>query len=145
MDGLLKTAIKKMLLMQVCLLGVLILVSIAFSRGLLSPRELGIAMVILFIAIFISLRLIRKKLAKQIAEPAIALDDDTRRRILRGIWMRKVWIGVLALLLLVGIANGVANRAWLPTLAGVGMNLLWMYVTAHEIRRLRERINVTRE
>jgi hypothetical protein len=79
------------------------------------------------------------------AESAIALDDDTRRRILRGIWIRKVWIGVLALLLPFGIANGVAQRAWFPTLAGVGMDLLWMYVTAHEIRRLRERINLTRE
>jgi hypothetical protein len=79
------------------------------------------------------------------AEPAIALDDDTRRRILRGIWVRKVWIGVLALLLPLGIANGVAQRAWLPTLVGVGVNLLWMYGSALAIRRLRERINLSRE
>jgi hypothetical protein len=81
---------------------------------------------------------------KSSAEPAIALDDDTRRRVLRGIWMRKVWIGVLALLLPLGIANGVVHRAWLPTLVGVGVNLLWIYVSAQEIRRLQERINLSR-
>ena len=79
------------------------------------------------------------------AGPEIALTDDTRRRILRAIWMRKVWIGVLALLLPFGIANGVAQRAWLPTLVGVGMNLLLMFVSARQIRRLRERINLSQE
>jgi hypothetical protein len=79
------------------------------------------------------------------AEPAIALDDHTRRRILREIWMLKVWIGVLALLLPLGIANGVAHRAWSPTLVGVGVNLLWMYGSALAIRRLRERLNLSQE
>jgi hypothetical protein len=79
------------------------------------------------------------------AEPTIALDDDTRRRFVRGIWIRKVWIGVLAVLLPLGIANGVTQHAYFPTLVGVGMNLLWMYLTAKQINRLRERINLTRE
>jgi hypothetical protein len=65
LDGLIKTAIKKLLVLQVCLLGVMILVAIAFLRGLLSARDLGIVALVLFIATVISLRLIRKKLAKQ--------------------------------------------------------------------------------
>jgi len=78
-------------------------------------------------------------------EPAIAPEDDNRKRILRGIWMRKVWIGVLALLLPLGIANGVAHHAWLPSLVGMGMNLLWMYASALGIKRLREQLNLSRE
>jgi hypothetical protein len=46
-----------------------------------------------------------------------------------------VWIGVLAVCLPIGIVNGVAHRAWLPTLIGVGMNLLLMYAAMLEIRR----------
>ena len=145
MYGVPKVVFKNLLLLQVCLLGALFLASMAFSRGLLSPRALGIAMVTLLIAFFVSLGHIRKKLANEIGEPAIAPDDNTRRSILRGILMRKIWIGVLALLLPVGIANGIAHHAWLPTLAGGGMNLLWMYFTAQQIRRLREPTNLTRD
>jgi|HubBroStandDraft_2_1064218.scaffolds.fasta_scaffold3518657_1 hypothetical protein len=65
MDGLIKTPIKGLILLQVCLMGAMILVAIAFLRGLLSARELGVAGLILFIATIISLRIIRKKLAKQ--------------------------------------------------------------------------------
>ena len=65
MDGFIKTAIKRLLLLQVCLLGALILVSIAFLRGLLSRLEFGIAVLILFMGTVISLRLVRQKLAKQ--------------------------------------------------------------------------------
>jgi hypothetical protein len=65
MDGLTKTAIKKLLVLQVCLLGLMILVAIAFIRGLLSARDLDIAALILLIATVISLRQMRRKLAKQ--------------------------------------------------------------------------------
>jgi hypothetical protein len=137
--GLPKAVFKKLLLLQVCLLGALSLMVMALIRGLLSPREFGIiGIVTLFIAFFVSFSLIRNKLAKQVTEPPIALDDDARKRILRGIWMRKVWICVLAVLLPFGIANGVADRAWLPTFVGVGMNLLLMYGSAQQIRRLRD-------
>jgi hypothetical protein len=141
MFGIPKATFKKLLLLQVCLLGALFLAIMAFSRGLFSPRELGIAMVILFIAYFISLGLISKKIAKQSAESAIALDDDTRRRILREIWMMKAWIGLLAVSLPIGIVNGVANRAWLPTSVGVAMNVLLTYALLQAIKRWRKRLN----
>jgi hypothetical protein len=141
MYGLPKAVFKKLLLLQVCLLGAIFLALFAFSRGLLSPRALGIAMVALFIIFFFSLGLLRKNLAQKSAKTVTPFDDDTRRRISRGIWMRKVLIGVLALLLVVGIGNGVGHRAYFPTLAGGVMNLLWMYITAQQIKRLRGRID----
>jgi hypothetical protein len=141
MYGVPKAVFKKLLLLQLCLWGALSLVVVALIRGLLSPREFGIIGIVTFIAFFVSFGLIRNKLAKQITEPPIALDDDTRKRILRGIWMMKAWIGILVLSLPIGVANGVANRAWLPTSVGVAMNLLLTYVALQEIKRRRKRLN----
>jgi hypothetical protein len=86
-----------------------------------------------------------KKSIASSEEPGPAVDDDARDRILRDIRKRKVWIGVLMVLLPIGIANGVIHRAWLPTLAGVGISLLIVYVAIHEIKHQRKRLNLTRE
>lgn len=69
--------------------------------------------------------------------PSPVVDDDTRDRILRDIRKWKVWIGVFVLLP-IGVANGAAHRAWLPTLPGVGISLLIVYVARREIKRICE-------
>jgi hypothetical protein len=130
------------------ILGIPSLLFLGLVYNALSPREWSIGLLAWFatIALWATLKKrAEKKALVSSAEPAIALDDDARRRILRQIWMSKAWIGVLALLLPVGIANGVAHRAWLPTFVGVGMNLLWMSVAAQEIKRRRKRLNLSRQ
>jgi hypothetical protein len=132
----------------VVIFGVPAILCLGLAYGSLSPREWAIG----FIAWFATLllwaiigKLVAKKTLASSAEPAIALDDDAHKRILREIWLCKAWIGILAVLLPVGIANGVVHRAWLPTVTGVGMSLLWMYVTAQAIRRRRGQLNLTRQ
>jgi hypothetical protein len=58
-------------------------------------------------------------------EPAV--DDKKCRRILRGIGMGKVWIGVLVVRLPIGTANGTIHRAWLPTAAGLRISPFLVY------------------
>ena len=130
------------------ILGVPALLFLALVYNALSPRGWSIGLLAWFatIALWATLKKrAEKKAFRPSADPPIALDDDTRRRISRRIWMSKVWIGVLVLLLPVGIANGVAHRAWLATFVGVGMNLLLMYVAAQEIKRRQKRLNLTRQ
>ena|SRR5690348_14420076 len=75
-------------------------------------------------------------------EPVVPLDDRTRRRILRRVKTYKIWFGVLVVCLPLGIANGVAQRAWLPTIGGVGISLFLMYGTLQMIRGLRKRLDL---
>jgi hypothetical protein len=132
----------------VAIFGVPALLFVGVVYGFLSPREWGGGMLSWFAALLLATtvgKLTAKKSPASSGVPAVALDDHSRKRILREIWVRKAWIGILAVSLLIGGANGAAHRAWLPTLIGVGMALLWMYVTAREIRRRRERIDLTRQ
>lgn len=119
------------------------------SYGILSEREWAMGALVWAAMLPVLIIILHKWAAKKVlassAEPAVVLDEDTRRRILREIWLRKAWIGILAVLLPVGIANGAAHRAWLPTLGGVAITLSLMYVAALEIRRRRERLNLTRQ
>jgi hypothetical protein len=89
----------------------------------------------------------RKRATKKlewIAEPQIAVDDETRKRLLSNIRWWKVWIALLVVLLPVGIAKGMAHRAWLPTLAGTAISLLLIYAAIIDIKRKQERLNLTR-
>jgi len=119
-----------------------VLLSLGAARGILSSREAIIATLVWSIGLCASVVILGRRAAKKYGVPRgalqPALDDATRRFLLRAIWRRKVWIGVLAVLLPIGIANGAAHRAWLPTLAGAGMSLLWIYVSIQAIKRLRK-------
>src|SRR5277367_4633685 len=130
------------------ILGVPTLLFLGAVYNVVSPREWGIGLLawfaILPLGAFVRKMTQKKNLASGGQLPP-ALDARARKRILRGIWFKKVWIVLLAVSLPVGVAGGVAQRAWLPTLVGVGINLLWMYVTIVEIRRRRERLGLSRQ
>lgn len=83
-----------------------------------------------------------RKNAASTYDPIVPLDDRTRRRILRRIRTYKIWVGVLVVCLPIGIANGVAQRAWLPTIGGVGISLFLMFGTLQMIRRLKKRLDL---
>jgi hypothetical protein len=130
----------------VVILGFQALLYLGLAYSILSFREWGIGLLAWF-AIPLLWTVVRKLAPKNdlasSGEPAIALSERARKRSLRGIWITKAWICLLAVALPFGIANGVAHRAWLPTLIGVGMNLLLMHVAIQRIRWRRERLNLT--
>ena len=117
---------------------------VAAAHQAISPRELGIGMVSWFAALLVFAAFRKRAADKGTVVPRpdtpTLLDRDARRRVQRQILVRKIWIGVLVVLLPIGIANGIAHRAWLPMLGGVGISLLWIYVTIGEIRRRRKRL-----
>jgi uncharacterized membrane protein YfcA len=141
-----KTTLSKSVAL-IAIFGTMAMLFLGFLYGILSPREWAFGMLACFAGLLL-LAIVRKQMTRNNllsnAEPAIALDDRARRRIHRRIWMNKVWIGVLAVCLPVGIGNGISHRAWVPTLVGVGMNLLLMYVAIWEIRRRRTLLNSPR-
>ena len=130
------------------ILGVPAPLCLGLAYGTLSPREWAIGLLVWF-AMLLLLAIVGKLAAKKTpspnVEPAIALNDEIRRRILREIWVTKAWIGVLSVLLPVGIVDGVVHHAWLPTLVGVGISLTLMYVAAQEIKRRRKSIDLNRQ
>ena len=144
-------AAKKPLLKTVALLvilGVPALLCLGLADNRLSPRAWAIGLLAWFVALLswmIVVKLAAKKTPASSPESAIVLDDYIRRRILRRIWIQKTWIGILAILLPIGIVDGITHRAWLPTSGGVGISLLWMCLAAQDIRQSRKRLTSTRE
>src|SRR5216683_524514 len=80
MDRMIKTFFRRMLLLSVSV-GLMILLAVEFGRGLLSPRELGIALLILCVAIGSGTVLIIRKSASEYREaPEASIDDVARKR-----------------------------------------------------------------
>lgn len=131
----------------VVIIGVPPLLFMGAIYGLLSAPEWAIGM-IAWVATLLFWASARKRPIENnltsIAEPSTAVDDDARNRIVHEIRKRKVWIGVLVAVLPIGIANGVAHRAWLPTSAGVAMSLSIVYVAIREIKHQRKRLSLIR-
>ena len=121
---------------------------IGFAYRLLSPREWAWGFIAWFAAVvlwtLLRKRVYKKTLVESTAEPAIALDDDARKLILQEIWVRKAWIAIFAVLLVIGIADGVTHRAWLPTLTGGAVSLSLMYALAQRIKQQRDRLDLSR-
>jgi drug/metabolite transporter (DMT)-like permease len=81
MDGMTKTLFRRLLLLSVCSVGVTILLALEFGRGLLSPRELGIALLILCVAIGGgAVLIIRKSVSEHREGPKSSIDDVARKR-----------------------------------------------------------------
>src|SRR5208282_3354607 len=98
----------------------LFLLTIARVRGIISPREHAIGMLAWAVALVILMTVLGRRSAKQLRRSLGGLsaeDGDTTRKCLRDIRATKVWAGVLAVLLLIGIVNGISKHAWLPTIS----------------------------
>jgi Na+/melibiose symporter-like transporter len=127
----------------IVIIGIPAVLFLNVTRDILSPREWAIGMIGWF-AMLLLWTMLRKRAARPItssAELPTGLDDRTRKRISRVIWINKVWIGLLVVGLLFGTANGVAHHAWLPTLVGLGINQWLMWFAVREIRRQRQRLD----
>lgn len=128
-------------------LGCLSLLALAYSRGVLSLRQLAGGMLVWMVCPFFLARFLAKRTAQSqgisSGQPATPVDDVGRKRILRAIRTRKIWIGVLAVCLPLGIASAITHRAYLPLLTGGAMNLLLMYVAKEDIKRLKKRLTAS--
>jgi hypothetical protein len=75
--------------------GSLVLLPVGAAYGILSPREFGIGLLLWF-AMIVAIAIVRRLTVKPSATGSqIAVDERARRRILRGIRMNKIWIGLL--------------------------------------------------
>ena len=133
------------ILILVVIFGVPILLGLGAGYGVLSPREWAFGMIGWF-ATLLLLASARKRAAQKKptsgVEQGSAVDDDARRRMLREIRERKIWIGVLVIVLPIGIVNGITHQAWLATLGGTGISLMFMYVAMREIRQRRKKLGL---
>jgi hypothetical protein len=142
MDGMIKTLMRRLLPLSSCSVGAMVLLALAFSRGLLSPRGLGIAILALGVAAGIWAVLIVKKSAKEFKEPSgpsgLSIDAVTRKRRLLGIRVGKIAIVVLALLLIFGLLQG---GPLLPLLVGAIVNLCIMGAVIQVVVRLQRSLH----
>jgi hypothetical protein len=80
-----------------------------------------------------------------LGEERSPVNDNARKRMLRDVRKWKLWVGILTVLLAIGIADGIAHRAWLPTLAGVGISLMLIYVAMRKISERRKELDSPRQ
>lgn len=139
MDGMIKTLMRRLLPLSACSVGAMVLLALAFSRGLLPPRGLGIAILALGVAAGIWAVLIVKKSAKEFKGPSgLSIDAVTRKRRLLGIRVGKIAIVVLALLLIFGLLQG---GPLFPLLVGAIVNLCIMGAVIQVVVRLQRSLH----
>jgi hypothetical protein len=140
--GAMKTAMKVKLAFSFCSVGLVVLVSLAYSNGLLPPRGEGIVLLILSIAIGTSGVLISKKLAKRTGvrpePPGASVDDVTRKRRIRGIRAGKIAIIILLLLLIFGMRQ---DGPLYAKVVGAAVNLFIIAAIAQLIVRLQKSLH----
>ncbi len=142
MDGMIKMLIRRLVALSACFVVAMVLLALGFSRGLLSPRGLGIAILTLGVAVGIWAVLIMRKSAKELkvppGPPGASIDAVTRKRRLLGIRIGKVAIVVLLLLLIFGLLRG---GPLLSLLAGAIVNLCIMAVIIQMVIRLQRNLH----
>jgi hypothetical protein len=124
MNGMIKILVRRLLPLSASFVAATVLLAFVFSRGLLSPRGLAIALLALCIfggmwAVII-IRKTAKELEVQPGSPEASLDAVTRKRRLLGIRVGKIAIVALLLCLVLGLLRG---GPLLPLLAGAIANL----------------------
>jgi hypothetical protein len=108
----------------------------SFALGVLS--YFGAVMVLMALV-----KLLERKRSPSDAQRTVSFDDKTRQWLELWILLLKVWIGILAISLPIGITNGIMQRALLPTSAGVAINLSMMYLAAQGIKRTHKLIRLS--
>jgi hypothetical protein len=137
-----KTLMRRLLPLSACSVGAMVLLALGFSRGLLSPRGLGVAILTLGAALGIWAVLIIKKSAKEFTVPpgplGASIDAVTRKRRLLGIRVGKMAIVVLVLLLIFGLRQG---GPLLPLVVGAVVNLCIMAAVVQVVIRLQRSLH----
>ncbi|HTP44958.1 MAG TPA: hypothetical protein VMJ13_10345 [Candidatus Acidoferrum sp.] len=123
-----------------------VLLLLGSHNHIIPDRGFAIGLLSYFVAVILLVALVKlleRKQPTSDAQRAMSLDDKTRRWLERWILLLKVWIGILAVSLPLGIANGIVQHALLPTSVGVAINLLMMYLAAQGIKRTQKLIRMS--
>lgn len=123
----------------------MVLLGLGAYRDLISPREWGFGLLAWPVVVVTSTVLLRRRVLQQSGgdSPAVQTIESVRRHQSRRIRKWKVWIITLVVLFPIGILNGMAHHAWLPTFGGAIVSLAIIYVGIREIRRLRKQADST--
>jgi hypothetical protein len=136
------------ILLLVAAFGVSVLLALGAVHGLLSPREWAFGM-IAWVTMLLLLAGVQKRAAAKkgptLGEERSSVNDNARKRMLRDVRKWKLWISILTVLLAIGIADGIAHRVWLPTLAGLGISLMLIYVAMRKISERRKKLDSPRQ
>jgi archaellum biogenesis protein FlaJ (TadC family) len=120
-----------------CFLGASLLITLAFIRGLLSPRGLGIALLVLVLteaALFV--RMVRRVASRsRLHHDPHSADDAERKRRLLYIRLGKLALLLLFLLLINGLFK-LRDGPLMPLLVGIAMNVLVTFAVARTVMRL---------
>ena len=132
---------RRFLLLMVGGVFLLIPVSLAFSKGLLSPRALASVMITyaacVTFAVFVILRNARARLQVSAGECAALPDDKTRRK-LRGKIRRLQFAVAFFALVFVYALWATRDGPLVPRLVGASVNLLIQVALIQAIRRLQK-------
>jgi hypothetical protein len=133
----LKSVLKITVIFSACFLGASLLITLAFIRGFLSPRALGIALLLLVLteaALFV--RIVRKVANRSRLQPdPHCTDDAERKRRLLYIRLGKLVILFLFLLLINGLFK-LRDGPLMPLLVGIAINILAIFAVARTVMRL---------
>jgi len=144
MDSMIKTVMKRLLLLCGCSMAVTILLVREFSHGLLSPRGYAIALPALGAAVFIGAVLIVKRSAKEFAvlpgPPGTSIDAVTRKRLLWRLRMAKTRIAIMGIALVLGLTQ-IRDFPVLALLVGLALNLLITAQSVQTVIRLKKILN----
>jgi hypothetical protein len=122
------------------------LLLLASHNRIVPDRRFAIGLLTYFGAVMLFaalVKLLERKRSPSDAEREVRPDHKTRRWLELWISVLKIWIGMLAISLPIGIANGVMQRALLPTSVGVAINLSMMYLAAKGIKRTQKLIRLS--
>jgi hypothetical protein len=141
------TLAKRLLVLFVCFVGVGSLLNYVFGRGLLSPRGLGVALLILCIALVSGFLLSVKKSAKEFAMPlepdGTATNATTRKLLLWRMRRAKKRIVIMVFVLALALIN-FRSFPLLPLLVGVALNLLITARSVQIVFRIKKALNCER-
>ena len=130
---------QKLLLWAACGVGVSLLLTREFVVGFLSPRELGIALIVFFFATLVVLKrvfTVGVTMPSQTVREGTPIDSSTREQRLRDIRKLRIAVAALVLLLLIGLWRYSGNIPRLQLLVLVGINLFITVTIIRAIRRL---------
>ncbi|KAA6458672.1 hypothetical protein DYQ86_19150 [Acidobacteria bacterium AB60] len=117
--------------------------ALAFAKGLLSPRALGLAMIAYAAcatgAVFVTLRNAGVGLQGSSSEGPEIAEDGARKKFRRRIRKLQVSVAFFAIVLLYGLWQ-TRGGPWAPRLVGATVNILLQIVMIQAIRRMQRQL-----
>jgi hypothetical protein len=120
--------------------GGLLLLTLGQSRGILTPREQALGMLVLAIGlgalmVFLGRQAVKKSHFDN-AKSGSTKNDLTGKQSRGEVLLTEVRIGALAALLVLGVIIGVREHELLPVVAGGAMCLLTIYIKWQRVKKL---------